>query len=237
MRVVAALFLVLIFAGCGNSSSKSSALDGGALVEAKCSSCHNLDMPPKTSEDEKAPPLFTVTVHLKDWIEVNNPSELKGKFVDFVKDYAINPSKEKSYCDKKSLESYGLMPSLKSKVTSDELEAIADYIFDRYDQKALLGYMKEQARIASLPLYEQVLETQDCKACHINGKAAPTFAQIGKKYAKSGGKKIIIDSIKNGSRGKWSGYTLPMRGYKDISQKQLDAIAEWIINEGQSGKK
>jgi cytochrome c len=236
MRVFIVSIFVILFAGCQSSSTQSNSLDGQMLTNNKCASCHNLDMPPTTSEDEKAPPLFTVTVHLKDWIKVNNPSELKGKFVTFVKDYVINPSRDKSYCDKKSLDSYGLMPSQKGKVTPQELEAIANYIFDRYDQKALLTYMQERARIAALPLHEQVLETHDCKACHINGKAAPTFAQIGERY-KNGEINKIIESIKNGSKGKWSGYVLPMRGYKDISQKKLEAIAKWIIKEAKSAKK
>ena len=232
MRVFISLLVALLFAGCGGGSKQSN-LDGSLLVEQKCASCHNLDMPPKTSEDEKAPPLFTVTVHLKDWIKVNNPSELKAKFVEFVVDYALNPSRDKSYCDKKSLDSYGLMPSLKGKVSEDELRAIASYIFDRYDQKYLLDIMKEKARIASLPPAEQVLETQDCKACHINGKAAPTFAQIGKKYANN--IDAIKNSIANGSKGKWSGFVLPMKAYK-LPQKQLDGIAEWIIKEGKNAK-
>ena len=229
MRSFIAIALTILICGCGNSKSSKN-YNGEELTINKCSSCHNLDMPPKTSEDEKAPPLFTVTVHLKDWIEVNNPSELKAKFVDFVKDYVINPSLDKAYCDKKSLKSYGLMPSQKGKVTKDELEAIANYIYDRYDQKYLLEYMKEKARIATLPLHEQVLETHDCKACHFNKRVAPTFAQIGKRYANN--KEHIKESILNGSKGRWSGFSLPMRGYKDIPKKQLDALAEWIIKEG-----
>ena len=232
MRLFISLLVTLFFAGCGGGSKQSS-LDGSVLVEQKCASCHNLDMPPKTSDDEKAPPLFTVTVHLKDWIKVNNPSELQGKFVDFVSDYVINPSRDKSYCDKKSLDSYGIMPSLKGKITKEEAVAVAKYIFDSYDQKYLLDVMKERARIASLPPYQQVLETQDCKVCHINGKAAPTFAQIGKRYQND--IDIIKNSIVNGSKGKWKGYVLPMRAYK-LTKKELDAIAEWIVQEGKNAK-
>ncbi len=225
------IVVILFFAGCNSNSNNSNSysnLDGKALVEQKCSSCHNLDMPPVTSEDEKAPPLFTVTVHLKDWMEVNNPSELKNKFINFVSDYALNPSKEKSYCDKKSLESYGLMPSLKGKVTEDELKAIASYIFDLYDQKKVLEIMKERARLASLPLYKQALETNDCMLCHQkNSKNAPSFEEIGKKYGVNG-KEIIKNSILNGSKGKWKGYLLPMRAYKNIPKERLDALVDYI---------
>jgi cytochrome c len=227
MKYIFPLFIVLILNGCNGTNSKS--YDAKKLAEQKCASCHNLDMPPKTTDNEKAPPLFTVTVHLKDWIKVNNPSELKDKFVDFVTDYVINPSLDKSYCDKKSLEIYGLMPSQKGKVTKDEVRAIAEYIFDKYDQKYVLEYLKEKARIDALPPAQQVLETYDCKLCHLNIKNAPSFQQIGKKY--SNNIKQIKKSITNGSKGKWKGYLLPMRGYK-LPPKQLDAIAKWIIKEG-----
>ena len=231
MRILFLVIAVLFLTSCNSSSSKN--LDGAKLAEQKCANCHNLDMPPKTSDNEKAPPLYTVVVHLKDWMKANDPSELKGKFIDFAADYVINPSLDKSYCDKISLKTYGLMPSQKGKVTKDEVKAIAAYIFDRYDQKYMLEYLKEKARIDALPPAQQVLETQDCKVCHLNIKNAPTFEQIGKKYANN--IEQIKKSITEGSKGKWKGYLLPMRAYK-LPPKQLDAIAKWIIKEGTSGK-
>jgi len=57
--------------------------DAPKLLETKCASCHNLDMPPKTSDDERAPPLYTVTVHLKDWIKSETDTENRAKFVAF----------------------------------------------------------------------------------------------------------------------------------------------------------
>jgi cytochrome c len=225
MKYIFFLATLIIVSGCNTNSN----IDGSSVVKSKCASCHNLDMPPQVTDNEKAPPLFTVTVHLKDWIEVNNPSELKGKFTDFVTDYVINPSLDKAYCDKESLKNYGLMPSQKGVVTKDEARAAAQYIFDRYDQKYMLEFIKERARIAALAPHEQVLETQDCKVCHLNVKNAPTFKQIGKKYANN------IDAIKSaitkGSKGEWSGYLLPMRAYK-LPKKQLDAISKWIIEQG-----
>ena len=70
---------------------------------------------------------------------------LKAK--EFLKDYVINPSTSKSYCDKQSLKTYGVMPSQKGKVTQDELEAIASYMFEHFTQQNLA---KEQAIINKL---------------------------------------------------------------------------------------
>jgi len=231
-KSIVSIAFLLFVVGCGSSSKHKQVVDVEKLTEQKCSACHNLDMPPHTSDDEKAPPLYTVTVHLKDWMHVNNPSELKSKFVSFAKDYVINPSKDKSYCNAESLKIYGLMPSQKGNVTPDEVEAIASYIFDKYDQEKLLAILQERARIASLPLYQQVLETYDCKMCHnpLNTKTAPSYKMIANRYD-SNDTKVLKDSIINGSRGKWKGYMLPMRGYKDIKPKQLDALVEWILSQ------
>jgi len=229
------LYLMTIFflIGCNSTQKTTHITDIESFTQQKCSaSCHNLDMPPTIVDDEKAPPLYTVTVHLKEWMKTNNPSELKSKFVDFAKDYVINPSLDKSYCTKEALKKYGIMPSQKGNVTEDEVEAIASYIFDKYDQEKLLKIMQEKARIKALPLYQQVLETpHDCKMCHnpLNTKTAPSYSMIAKRYDNNA-TDILKNSITNGSRGKWKGYMLPMRAYKDISPKQLDALVKWILN-------
>ncbi len=227
---------LLFLSGCSGSKQASThheILDGETLARAKCAECHNLDIPPKTSDDEKAPPLYTVTVHLKDWIKADTPTEKRAKYIAFVKKYALNPSRKISYCDKKSLDEYGLMPSLEGKVTEAEIAAVAAWAYDRYDQKEMLKIMKERSRIAAMPPYQQVLETHDCRSCHIygNGKLAPKFEQIGAKYGKSG-IEHIKQSILHGSKGKWSSFHTPMRAYTDLTPVQLNGIAKWIVDKG-----
>jgi cytochrome c len=221
--------MLIMLVGCG-TQQHASKLDGKKLAEQKCVKCHNLDMPPKTSDKELAPPLYTVTVHLKDWMKVDNPSELRGKFTSFVESYVVNPERDRSYCNKESLDTYGLMPSQKGNVTEDELEAIAHYIFDTYDQMKMLEILQEKAKIEALPPAQQVLATKDCKMCHIAaaGKIAPSFAQIGKKYAKQGADPVK-QAIVHGSKGKWPQYTIPMRAYTDLTPKQLNGIAHYIL--------
>ncbi len=230
MRRFLAIGLVFWLQGCLQEEGSHKRLDGKKLAQQKCAQCHNLEMPPKTSDTELAPPLYTVTVHLKDWMKVSNPSELRGKFTDFVKSYVIAPDRSKSYCNKESLETYGVMPSQKGKVTEDELEVIAHYAFDTYDQMKMLEILQERAKIEALPPAQQVLATKDCKLCHIatGGKIAPTFAQIGKKYAKEG-TAPIKEAIVHGSKGKWPQYTMPMRPYTDLTPAQLEGIANYIL--------
>jgi cytochrome c551/c552 len=228
----ALLILALAFSGCGETKKTDKYYDGEALIKQKCASCHNLDMPPKISNDEKAPPMYTVTVHLRDWMKGGTSSEKEANFVAFVQSYVLSPSKENSYCVKEVLQKYGLMPSQKGKVTKEELGAIAEYALRNYEQQKLLEIMKEQNRIAAMKPYEQVLALKDCKLCHINGngKVGPLFSQIAAKYTSKDTKKIK-DAIVNGSKGRWPNYHVPMRAYKDLTPKQLDGIAKWILSQ------
>ena len=229
MKLFFLVCMTLLFSGC-NMQKHTANLDGEKLAAEKCAKCHNLDMPPKTSDKELAPPLYTVTVHLKDWMKVDNPSELRGKFTSFVQSYVIHPERDKAYCNKESLDTYGVMPAQKGNVTEEELEAIAHHIFDTYDQMKMLEILQEKAKIDALPPAQQVLATKDCKMCHIAaaGKIAPSFAQIGKKYADKG-IEPIKHAILHGSKGAWPKYTIPMRPYTDLTPVQLDGIAKFIL--------
>ncbi len=226
LLVVTALFL-----GCGDHAPKKS-YDAKALIVQKCAECHNLDMPPKTFPDEKAPPMMAVTFHVRDFMKVENPSEKRQKFIDFVTDYVINPSASKSFCDKKSLQEYGVMPSQKGKVTEDELEAIAGYMYDHYDPEKFMEIMTQRARFMALPAYKRVLETKNCLGCHgiEKDKIAPSFKRIAKKYGQAD-EATIIKSIENGSRGKWKGFKVMMPPFKDLNESDKKAIANWILEQ------
>ena len=143
-RVSKAILLtsaLLLITGCSQQKKEETQVsrqEAEKVMQNVCAGCHNLDMPPKTSDDEKAPPLYTVTVHLKDWMKTDDPSALRDKFISFVPDYVLHPSRKKSYCDPASLKTYGLMPSLKGRVTYAQAKAIAEIIFDRYDQMKML---------------------------------------------------------------------------------------------------
>ena len=222
--------IVLLMFGCSDSKPKGH-YDGKALLLQKCSSCHNLDMPPKTSLDEKAPPMMAVTFHIRGFMKVNNPSEKRQKFIDFVTDYALYPSAKKSFCDKKSLEDYGIMPSQKGNVSKEELQAIAAYMYDHYDPDYFVKLVQKQARLAALPAYKRVIEQKNCLSCHDieKDKVAPSFKNIAKRY-KPNQTDELIKSIKNGSRGKWEGIKLFMPPYKDLSDSDVKSVVEWILS-------
>ena len=230
-KIITSIIAILLFTGCSDSRPKHK-YDGKLLLLQKCSSCHNTDMPPKTHPDEKAPPMMAVTFHIRDFMKVKNPSEKRQRFIDFITDYALYPAVEKSFCDEKSLEEYGLMPSQKGLVSKEQLNAIAAYMYDYYDPEKYMKLMQERARLATLPAYERVLEQKNCLSCHDieKKKIAPSFKSIAKRYSYNQIDQII-KSIKNGSRGKWKGFKLPMPPFKHLSDTDAESVAKWILSQ------
>jgi len=228
------LFLVtiLFFIGCEEKSHPN--LDGKKLLEQKCSKCHNLELPPKTFADEKAPPMMAVSFHVHDFIHATNESDKISKAIDFVKDYVIHPSVSKSFCDKKSLEDYGVMPSQKGKVSQDELQVIGEYMFSHYTIKNLTDEQAREERLAKMPKGKRLAMHYNCLACHCIDKkiVGPSFQTIVKRY--NGDILPIIQGIKNGSSKKYKnslGARMPAFGEK-LSDKEIDTIAQWIVKAG-----
>ncbi|MDQ1325907.1 MAG: hypothetical protein QG567_16 [Campylobacterota bacterium] len=234
MRYLAGLIMVLILTGCGDKAQETH-YNGAALLEKKCGICHNLKMPPDTYEDEKAPPMMAVVFHLKDFMKIKDNEDKAKKFIPFIQDYTLEPSREKSYCDEASLDAYGLMPSQKGNVTEDELKAIAEYIFTFYDQEKYLKEMQEKAAFYALPKGEQLVRKSGCLNCHDiqKAKVGPSFAMIANKGAEE-----IIDVIQNGSQGKWEGFhNMLMPAFKNkFTQDELRILQEWIHTLGTKDK-
>ena len=110
---------------------------GKELFEEKCTKCHRTT-PPKTKaerQEMKAPPIMGVMFHVNDGIKAENEKEKKEKVINFIVDYAHNPSAEKSFCEKHAIERFGVMPSQKGNVTVEELKEIANYLYNAYPSK------------------------------------------------------------------------------------------------------
>ena len=231
MRYSVMVLAVWLLAGCMNEDSKKIKYDGEELIEQKCAACHNLKMPPDTYENEKAPPMMAVVFHLKDFMKLNNDQDKVTKFIPFIQDYVINPSKEKSYCDEESLKSYGVMPSQKGNVNQEELKAIAEYIYGFYDQQVYLKEMQAKSAFDALPKGEQLVRRNGCLNCHAieKDKVGPSFKNIAKSDTKN-----IIDIIKNGSQGKWKKFNnMMMPPFKNkFSKEEVNILKEWIDSLG-----
>ena len=221
--------LLIFLTACNNSTSKQKVnLNAKELLIQKCGKCHNLDLPPKTSEDELAPPMMAVAFHVRDFVKVSNESERDIKAKEFVRDYVINPSEDKSFCDKESLKRYGVMPSLKGKVSEDELIAISNYIFKQFTPQNLAQEQAIIRKLQKMPKGKRLALKYNCLSCHNETKkiVGPSFHNIALKYS-------VIDienGIKNGSSKKWPdshGAIMPKFKNK-IDQKDMKILAKWI---------
>ena len=230
MKLLLLLAAALFLAGC-SQGKKANNLDGKKLLEQKCSRCHNLDLPPKTFEDEKAPPMMAVAFHIKDFIKTEDESQRIPKAIAFVKDYVINPSASKSFCDKESLKTYGVMPSQKGKVTQDELQAIAEYMFSHFTEKNLNEAQLLENKLNAMPKGERLALKNNCLSCHKVDKkiVGPAFRDIATQKGNS--LEVLMHSIKNGSKKKYaSSKGAVMPAFKKLSDVDVKTIAEWILS-------
>jgi len=112
---------------------------GEELIKTNCASCHLLTVP--TAEmipTFKAPAMDAVLFHLKDAMGNDNK-----KAKAFIIDYVQNPAIDKSVCESNKVAKFGVMPSLKGKVSKEDLEKIADYMLDTYPRKEFVNMIKE----------------------------------------------------------------------------------------------
>ena len=227
-KLFLALLIIISFVACQDENKPK--LDAKKLIDEKCSQCHNLQLPPKTYKNEKAPPMMAVAFHIKDFIQTSNESERIPKAIEFIKDYVINPSASKSFCDKESLKTYGVMPSQKGNVSQDELQAIAEYMFKHFTVKNLTEAQEIQNKLNKMPAGKRLAIKYNCLGCHKVNKdlVGPSFSKIAKRYNTN--LETIENSIKNGSSKKWDiSHGRVMPHFKDkISKHNITTLAKWI---------
>lgn len=114
------------------------AADGYKVYQKQCMQCH-VEMMEKSEvlrvfKTLKAPPMVEVSNRLKENIRINDDDEMikRRVVVAFVKDYIENPSIDYSMCHLGAIDRFGIMPSLKGKLTEDERQAVAEWVYDRY---------------------------------------------------------------------------------------------------------
>jgi hypothetical protein len=98
------------------------------IFEKKCASCH-LKTKPADKSKLIAPALTGIMRHLKMTYHD------REKAIAFIKDYVMQPSKEKAICMPQKIKRFGLMPSQKGNITPKELEKVAGWMFDNFHQQ------------------------------------------------------------------------------------------------------
>ena len=229
IKILFLLLFTLIFIGCDDSKSQKN-LNAKELLQKKCTSCHDINMPPVLSDDEKAPPMMAVAFHVHNFVKPSDESQRTSKAISFVVDYVQEPSLEKSFCDPQSLERYGLMPSQKNLLTPDEATAIAEYMFLHFTQKNLLKVQQKIKLYNSLDKGEKIALHYKCLGCHKRDKkiVGPSFNDIAIKYKKN--QKTMKESIRHGSKKMWkSSNGAVMPSFKKISDEELEILVQWIL--------
>ncbi len=93
---------------------------------------------PESMPTFKAPAMEAVLFHVKDAMKNDNK-----KVKDFIVDYAQNPLLSKTVCESDKVQKFGLMPSLKGKVSPEDLATIADYLIETYPTKGFVKMLTE----------------------------------------------------------------------------------------------
>ena len=113
--------------------------DGYRVYKEKCASCH-IEIMSKTDalhnlKNLKAPPMIEVSGRLKENIKTTDDEEDVNRhlFILFVKDYIVEPQLDNSMCHVGALERFGTMLSLKGKISEEEKQAVAEWLYDRYE--------------------------------------------------------------------------------------------------------
>ena len=108
------------------------------LIENNCASCHVLGMPrPSSISSLPAPPMNAIIFHLKKEIK----SHKKQK--EFIVNYSLNPKPEQSICDMTKVNKFGVMPSLKGKVSKEHLNLIATTLLKKFPTKKFVDSRAE----------------------------------------------------------------------------------------------
>ncbi|MDF1883643.1 c-type cytochrome [Sulfurimonas sp. SAG-AH-194-C21] len=115
------------------------ATDGYEVFKSKCMHCHAEVMTAEYAlahlNELVAPPMVEVSQRLKENIKTTDEEEDVDRylFILFVKDYIVNPNLDNSMCNTGAIEKFGTMPSLKGQIKEDEKQAVAEWLYDRYE--------------------------------------------------------------------------------------------------------
>ena len=156
---------------------------GEEVYKAKCAACHQSYIPMEKLTENflekenkllklKAPTLNQLSFRLKQQIgDPKGDEEIHRMEVGaFVADYLVHPDKEKSVCLPGVIKYFDTMPSLKGKISEDEIEAVSNYIYD-YEKNLIsaksVKYQKfEAAAERAKKEHKIIMVKATSKHCH-----------------------------------------------------------------------
>jgi hypothetical protein len=114
------------------------ASSGAELTKNNCASCHMLSTPtPDMIPTMTAPAMDAVMFHIN--LVMQDKKEIK----DFILDYVQYPKASKTVCESNKVQKFGVMPSLKGKVSQKDLAIIADHMIANFPTPEFVRMIKE----------------------------------------------------------------------------------------------
>jgi len=155
------IFFTLLLVADNINHDEDIEIDGKKVYQQKCASCHQLYISPSQLMENfmeqnntilklTAPTINQIVFRLKSRIgDPKGDEDMHRMEVEsFVADYLMNPDKEKSVCLPKVLRHFETMPSMKGKISVDEIDAVSTFLYnynpdDHVAKKLeLVGYTK-----------------------------------------------------------------------------------------------
>ena len=112
----------------------AASVPGETVYEKHCAKCH-LKVISKT-DTLKHPPMAEVSNQLKTHIMIKGDDEdvHRAVVIAFIKHYIENLDIMISLCNPGALDRFGQMPSLKGKLTEEEKQTVAEWLYDYYEE-------------------------------------------------------------------------------------------------------
>lgn len=96
------------------------------LATKKCGECHLMGVITKEKLDNmKAPPYWAISKKARERYENEEDK------IQYIIDYALNPTEDKMLFPVETKKKFGVMPSLDGKVTQEEIRKISTYILEK----------------------------------------------------------------------------------------------------------
>lgn len=109
------------------------------LTKKHCVSCHTLEIPKHgQAASFLAPPINAVMVYVKSELHDKEAQE------NFIVQYSLNPQKKEAVCKMDKVQKFGVMPSMKGKVSEQDLRCIARHLVKTYPTKEFIHAFEER---------------------------------------------------------------------------------------------
>lgn len=131
----------------GRSVAATGADRGATVFAETCSACHLESMSAEkteTADSLRAPPMNLLTTIIR-----KKTGNSEAAFIAHVTDFTVQPAREKVKALLEAVDRFGLMPPIADttpSVTSDDLRAVARWLYSRYDYQVEIKQLEEHER-------------------------------------------------------------------------------------------